>query len=122
MKLLSGKTAPWWPNVKRAVSRRRSDFCCGQKSYLFLGMDVPSCYKKRYFLAVGMDSNAVMSLFPATYPFEKKESPALGSERQRGKWVLCLLLPCRPEPPCEFPIAGTMGLWKAGRAANAGMK
>ena len=102
MKLLTGKTAPWWPNVKRAATRRRINFCSGQKSHQLM-------IQKGYFLAT-IDSNAVTSLFPATYPFEKKESPALGSERQREKWVLCLHLPCRPEPPCEFPIARTVGL------------
>ena len=40
VKLLSGKTAPWWPSATRAATKRRAGFCCGQKCYHFLGMSL----------------------------------------------------------------------------------
>ena len=70
MKLLSGKTAPWWPNVKRAATRRRINFCSGQKSHQLM-------IQKGYFLAT-IDSNAVTSLFPDILSIPKERVCSIG--------------------------------------------
>ena len=70
VKLLSGKTAPWWPNVKRAATRRRINFCSGQKSHQLM-------IQKGYFLAT-IDSNAVTSLFPDILSIPKERVCSIG--------------------------------------------
>ena len=107
MKLLTGKTAPWWPRAISAAPRGGEASTLDRNPTTSLGFSF--MLQKGYFLAIRMDSNAVVNLFPEDVSIPK-ESAALGSERQREKWVLCLHLPCRPEPPCEFPIARTVGL------------